>query len=108
MVDYPFAQVEGDTTHSGTAIRLWAGASIPLLTAQGSVQRINKLLEDALTNEAEIGSGGLAKNALMSPTLVDRVTTEMDIYDEETFRPVIAIIRVEGAEQALDVANDTA
>ena len=32
MADYPFVQVDGDTLHSGTAMQLWAGASIPLLT----------------------------------------------------------------------------
>ncbi|WP_297844252.1 HTH domain-containing protein, partial [Pseudomonas sp.] len=34
MADYPFVQVDGDTLHSGTAMQLWAGASIPLLTLQ--------------------------------------------------------------------------
>ncbi len=32
----------------------------------------------------------------------------MDIYDEETFGPVTTIVRVNGTEQALETANDTA
>lgn len=32
----------------------------------------------------------------------------MDIYDEETFGPVTTIVRVEGVQHALQVANDTA
>ncbi|WKN19797.1 aldehyde dehydrogenase [Azotobacter vinelandii] len=78
------------------------------MIAQGSAQRINQLLDDAIGKGATIVVGGLAENALMGPTLVDRVTREMDIYDEETFGPVTTIVRVKNAEQALEVANDTA
>jgi acyl-CoA reductase-like NAD-dependent aldehyde dehydrogenase len=78
------------------------------MIGQGSVQRINHLLDDAIGKGAIIVAGGLAENALMGPTLVDRVTREMSIYDEETFGPVTTIVRVKGAEQALEVANDTA
>ncbi|MGY4494509.1 aldehyde dehydrogenase [Pseudomonas sp. TE3610] len=76
--------------------------------AQGSVKRINQLLDDALGKGAQIVAGGLAENALMGATLVDHVTAEMDIYDEETFGPVTTVVRVKGAEHALQVANDTA
>ena len=73
-----------------------------------SVQRINYLLDDAVGKGARIVAGGLAQNALMSATLVDGVTPAMDIYDEETFGPVTTIVRVNGTEQALETANDTA
>ncbi|WP_297835511.1 aldehyde dehydrogenase [Pseudomonas sp.] len=84
------------------------GAVIGPMISQGSVQRINQLLDDAIGKGARIVAGGLADQALMSPTLVDQVTSSMDIYDEETFGPVTTIVRVKGAEQALEVANDTA
>lgn len=78
------------------------------MISQGSVQRINQLLDDAISKGAKIVAGGLAEQALMSATLVDHVTSSMDIYDEETFGPVTTVVRVKGAEQALAVANDTA
>jgi acyl-CoA reductase-like NAD-dependent aldehyde dehydrogenase len=84
------------------------GCVIGPMIGQGSVQRINHLLDDAIGKGADIVAGGLAETALMGPTLVDRVTREMSIYDEETFGPVTTIVRVKGAEQALQVANDTA
>lgn len=77
------------------------------MISTGSVQRINHLLDDAVSKGAVIVAGGIAQNALMSATLVDRVTKEMNIYDEETFGPVTTIVRVKGAEEALTVANDT-
>lgn len=91
----------GVPTQSGNCV-------IGPMIAQDSVQRINQLLDDAIGKGATIVVGGLAESALMGPTLVDRVTREMDIYDEETFGPVTTIVRVKGAEQALEVANDTA
>jgi acyl-CoA reductase-like NAD-dependent aldehyde dehydrogenase len=78
------------------------------MISQGSVQRINQLLDDAVGKGATIVVGGLAEEAQMAPTLVDRVSSKMDIYDEETFGPVTTVVRVKGAEQALAVANDTA
>ncbi len=78
------------------------------MIAQGSVQRINQLLDDAIGKGAQIVAGGLTESALMAPTLVDRVTRSMAIYDEETFGPVTTIVRVKDAEEALAVANDTA
>jgi acyl-CoA reductase-like NAD-dependent aldehyde dehydrogenase len=78
------------------------------MISQGSVQRINQMLDDAISKGAEIVAGGLAEQALMGATLVDRVSSAMDIYDEETFGPVTTVVRVKGAEQALEVANDTA
>ncbi|HHX6570276.1 TPA: aldehyde dehydrogenase [Pseudomonas aeruginosa] len=78
------------------------------MISQGSVQRINQLLDDAIGKGAKIVAGGLAENALMGPTLVDHVRRDMAIYDEETFGPVTTVVRVKGAEQALEVANDTA
>ena len=42
----------------------------------------------------------------MPATLIDHVTPEMKIYSEETFAPVKAIVRVNGVEEAIQVAND--
>ncbi|MBN1447870.1 MAG: NAD-dependent succinate-semialdehyde dehydrogenase [Bacteroidetes bacterium] len=41
------------------------------------------------------------------PTVVDHVRPGMPMYDEETFGPAAAIIRVPDEEEALRIANDT-
>ena len=78
------------------------------MISQGSVQRINQLLDDAVSKGAKIVAGGLTEQALMGATLVDHVSSAMNIYDEETFGPVTTVVRVKGPEQALAVANNTA
>ncbi|MBB2775007.1 UNVERIFIED_ORG: benzaldehyde dehydrogenase (NAD) [Comamonas terrigena] len=71
-----------------------------------TVHRANALIDDALAKGARLLCGGKASNTLMPATLLDHVTADMDIFREETFAPVKAIVRVRGVEQAIAVAND--
>ena len=43
----------------------------------------------------------------MQATVVDGVTPAMRLYEEESFGPVVSVIRVNGDEEAIKVANDT-
>ena len=70
--------------------------------------RINDLLQDALSKGATVACGGLANGAVMPATVLDHVTADMKIYDEETFGPITVVVRVKSAEQAIEVANDSA
>ena len=71
-----------------------------------TVHRANTLIDDALAKGARLLCGGKASSTLMPATLLDHVTADMDIFREETFAPVKAIVRVRGVEQAIAVAND--
>ena len=73
----------------------------------GSGDRINAMIDDAVAKGAEIVVGGPADGAAMAATIVDRVSPDMVIYDQETFGPVTTIVRVSGVEEAVRVANDT-
>ena len=71
-----------------------------------TVTHCNALIDDALAKGATLVCGGKATNTLMPATLLDHVTSEMAIYREESFAPVKAIVRVNGVEEAITVAND--
>jgi benzaldehyde dehydrogenase (NAD) len=73
---------------------------------QSTVERVNALIDDALAKGAKLLCGGKAGNTLMPATLLDHVTSAMDIFYEETFAPVKAIVRVKNVEQAIATAND--
>lgn len=73
---------------------------------QTTVERVNALIDDALAKGAKLLCGGKADNTLMPATLLDHVTSAMDIFYEETFAPVKAIVRVQNTEQAIAIAND--
>ncbi|SHM44437.1 Acyl-CoA reductase [Sphingobium sp. YR657] len=84
------------------------GCVVGPMIGRASGERINSLVEDALAKGAKIIAGGYADGATMPATIVDHVTSQMEIYDEETFGPVTTIVRVKGVEEAVRVANDTA
>lgn len=71
-----------------------------------TVRRCNDLIDDALAKGATLVCGGKAETTLMPATLLDHVTADMQIYREESFGPVKAIVRVNGDEEAIACAND--
>ena len=72
-----------------------------------SVKRVKALIDDAVGKGATLLAGGDADGTLMSATALDHVTSEMTIYHEESFGPVVCMTRVDGVEDAIRVANDT-
>lgn len=79
----------------------------PMVSADSGA-RINALIDDALAKGAVVATGGKAEGAMMGPTIVDRVTPAMGIYDEETFGPCTTVVRATDTEDAIRVADDTA
>src|SRR5690348_16179061 len=65
--------------------------------SQGSVR---ELIDDALTKGARDIAPGPA-------TVLDGVTPAMKLYRDESFGPVVGIIRVADEEEAIQVANDS-
>jgi acyl-CoA reductase-like NAD-dependent aldehyde dehydrogenase len=84
-------------------------AATPLGSVIGleAVERIDALVKDAVARGARILAGGHARGTLMDATVVDHVTAAMRIYHEESFGPVVSIVRVNGVDEAVRVANDT-
>src|SRR4029077_9973488 len=41
----------------------------------------------------------------LGPTLLDRVTTDMDIYTDEIFGPVLVVLRAGSFAEAVDIVN---
>ena len=78
------------------------GSVVDMMT----VVHCNALIDDALAKGATLVCGGKASSTLMPATLLDHVTPEMAIYREESFAPVKAIVRVNGVEEAVVIAND--
>jgi acyl-CoA reductase-like NAD-dependent aldehyde dehydrogenase len=52
-------------------------------------------------------AGGGRRGSVYEATLIDGVNDSMRIYTEESFGPVKSIIRVNGDDEAVRVANDT-
>jgi acyl-CoA reductase-like NAD-dependent aldehyde dehydrogenase len=74
---------------------------------RSAVERLNALLDDAVAKGAHIVTGGKAGSTLVPPTIVDGVGPGMRLYSEESFGPVVAVIRIDGDAEAVRSANDT-
>lgn len=72
-----------------------------------TISRVNGLIEDALEKGAKLITGGTAETVLMPPTVLDGVGPGMKLYHEESFGPVISIIRAANESEAIRIANDT-
>lgn len=72
-----------------------------------TVDTVNGLIADAESKGAKILAGGKADSVLMPATVVDGVTDAMNIYRDESFGPVVGIIRAKDEADAIRLANDT-
>jgi acyl-CoA reductase-like NAD-dependent aldehyde dehydrogenase len=70
-------------------------------------ERVVELIEDARAKGAQVLAGGDADGNVVAPTVLAGVTPEMRVYGEESFGPVVAIVPVDGDDEAVRVANDT-
>ena len=72
-----------------------------------AVERVAGLVQDAVSHGAKVLSGGEPDGPLFPPTVLAGVTSEMRVYREESFGPVVGIVQVDGPDEAVRVANDT-
>jgi len=72
-----------------------------------AAQRIDALIKDGVARGARVTAGGGIDGTIMQATVVDGVTSGMKLYRDESFGPVVAVIRVGSLDEAVRVANDT-
>jgi acyl-CoA reductase-like NAD-dependent aldehyde dehydrogenase len=72
-----------------------------------TVDHVNALIDDAVAKGAKVLAGGKAETVLMPATVVDGVAKGMNLYCDESFGPVVAMIRARDAEHAVELANDS-
>lgn len=66
------------------------------------------LVDDAVAKGAVLLTGGeTTLNVVMPAHLVDKVTPDMKLFRDESFGPVVGIIRARDEAHAIELANDT-
>ena len=78
----------------------------PLISKTAAIEVENRV-NAAVTDGAELLCGGKRKGTLYTPAILDNVDSNMKLVQYETFGPVAPIIRVNGIDEAIKVANDT-
>jgi acyl-CoA reductase-like NAD-dependent aldehyde dehydrogenase len=81
------------------------------MTFEPQVEVAEHLIADALARGATVVTGGARRTDLpgrfFAPTLIANATNEMAVMREETFGPVLPVMKVRDAEEAVRIANDS-
>lgn len=73
------------------------------------IETVEAHLADAVEKGAKVVVGGKRierEGQWFEPTLITDVTTDMEIWREETFGPVVPVIKARDAEHAIELCND--
>lgn len=90
----------GDPRHEDTVVG-------PLIS-EGAAKFVEELVNDAVKKGAKLLCGGKRfEHGYFEPTVLDNVTKDMRIAWEETFGPVVTIIRVKDYEEAISLSNES-
>lgn len=91
--------VMGDPSDSKT--------TLGTLISEKAAKQVEETVDNAVESGAKILTGGARNGAFYEATVIDNVTSDMDLVINETFGPVAPIMRVNGVDEAIKVANDT-
>ncbi|MGA8863196.1 MAG: aldehyde dehydrogenase [Gallionella sp.] len=73
-----------------------------------AAQKVKHLIDDAVSKGARLATGNYSiEGSIMQPAVVEGVTPAMDLYKEESFGPVVMVLRFADEEQAIALANDS-
>lgn len=93
------------------ARKVEVGRDIGSMTFPPQVEKVEAHLADAVAKGARIVLGGRrpagARGLQFEPTVVVDVNHDMDLMRDETFGPVLPIMRVRDEDEAIRLANDT-
>lgn len=84
------------------------GSVLAAMVSPEAAQRVQALVEDAQAKGARLPLGACnVEGAIMQPAIVDGVTPGMALFAEESFGPVVTVLRVDGEDEAVRLANDS-
>jgi acyl-CoA reductase-like NAD-dependent aldehyde dehydrogenase len=82
---------------------------IGFMTAEFQIEKIESQIKDAISKGAKIICGGARENKSMffPPTVITNINEEMSLYNEETFGPIIPVIKFSDEKEVIKLANNT-
>jgi len=77
------------------------------LISERAADQVEAMVKQAEAQGAELRNPLRRTGRRIAPLVIDRVGPGMAVYGEESFGPIAAVVRVDGLEEAIRVANDT-
>ena len=75
---------------------------------EASATHFESLVNDAVAQGARLLAGNQRSGAQFSPTVIDRVRSDMDVVKHETFGPVSPVMTFGSVDEAIALVNSTA
>lgn len=82
-----------------------ASADYARIVNMHHAQRLRRLLQDATEKGATITFGGQSEGTYLAPTLVEAITPQMSLDQEEIFGPVLPLITYDGLDEVIERIN---
>jgi glyceraldehyde-3-phosphate dehydrogenase [NAD(P)+] len=101
------AQIMKDITHWKLGDPRKEGITMGPLINEGAANRVQELVDDAVTKGALLLQGGSHKGTYFEPTVLDNVPLDAKIAWEETFGPVVTILPVRDLDNAIRIVNES-
>ena len=76
----------------------------PMIT-EGEAKRVEQWVKEAAAKGATVLCGGGRKGALMEPTVLENVPTDVNIHCEEVFGPTVNLYKVDDLDATIAEAN---
>jgi vanillin dehydrogenase len=85
-----------------------AGSVLAAMIDAKAAERVAGMVQDAIAKGALVTTGECSvAGSIMQPAIVDGVKPEMLLYQEESFGPVVSVLRVASDDEAVRLANDS-
>ena len=83
------------------------GSPLGPVVSEVSAERVRDLVQDAVGRGAQVVAGGSGDGVHLPATVLDGVVDGMTLYRDESFGPVVSVIRARDTEDAVRIANDS-
>jgi acyl-CoA reductase-like NAD-dependent aldehyde dehydrogenase len=84
------------------------GTQLSALISEGEAERVETAIRQAVADGASLVTGGERSGAVVAPTIVADVSSELQLFHDELFGPAVTVTPVDGIEEAIALANDSA
>jgi glyceraldehyde-3-phosphate dehydrogenase [NAD(P)+] len=78
----------------------------PLINPEAA-ERVQALVDDAVKKGCKLVRGGKHRGSYFEPTILDFVSPDARISVEETFGPVVTVMRVKSLDEAIERTNES-
>ncbi|MCE2413679.1 aldehyde dehydrogenase family protein [Candidatus Poribacteria bacterium] len=98
---------EAEVAQINTGDPLAEGTRMGPMIREGDATRVAEWIQEAVSDGAELLTGGDKQDQFVTPAILANVKPEMKISCDEVFGPAVGVTRVNDIDEAIALANDT-